>query len=202
MDCAESDDELMRAYAGGDQAAFARLYDRYRGPLYRYFRRQLAPDQADDCFQSLWLKVIGHARRYRPSGAFDHYLYTLAHNVLMDHYRKDQPLRQWLRPARRQITTDGAAVTAMDGVDGHAIPEQVDGAPGPDAIAAHHELRQRLGDLLQRLPFHQREAWILKQEAALSAEDIAVITGTSIEGVRSRLRYATSKLKAGLARHV
>lgn len=202
-ECGATDVELMLAYARGDQAAFERLYHRYRGPLYRYFRRQIPPDQADDCFQALWLKVIGHARRYRPTGAFDHYLFTLAHNVLMDHYRKDLQNRD--RP-RRQIGTsaafDGGAAQTVAGVDASTTPELLDGGPGPDEVLGEVELRQRLYALLRGLPFHQREAWVLKQEAALSTEDIAAVTGTSIEGVRSRLRYATSKLKAGLARYV
>lgn len=175
----------MLAYAAGDQGAFARLYERYRGPLYRYFRRQLSAAEADDCFQTLWLKVIDQAPRFRPSGAFQGYLFTVAHNQLMDHFRR--------RGRLSEVSADADEFTD-DLADGSAETP-------PDALA-REELRQRLLTLLERLPFHQREAWVLKQESALTIEEIAGVTRTSIEGVRSRLRYATVKLKAGLARHV
>lgn len=186
-----SDDDLMLAYAAGDQASFARLYERYRGRAYRYFKRQLAAAEADDCFQTLWLKVIGHADRYRPAGTFDRYLFTLAHNVLVDHQRQHGRLAA--------VTDARADAEAMaDGEAGGALAD----ALAPEAAVARDELRRRLYALLDRLPFHQREVWILKQEAAMSIEEIATITSSSIEAVRSRLRYATSKLRAGLARHV
>lgn len=180
-----SDDALMLAYAGGDQGAFAVLYDRYRGPLYRYFRRQLDAAEADDCFQALWLKVIDQAPKYRAAGAFRSYLFTLAHNLLMDHFRR--------RGRLAEVAAEDAALeeNLADG----------DGTTPPEAVE-REQLRQRLLVLLERLPFHQREAWVMKQEFALTVEEIAAITHTSIEGVRSRLRYATGKLKAGLIRHV
>ena len=60
-------------------------------------------------------------------------------------------------------------------------------------------LLEKLALLIARLPHHQREVWILKQETNLSTRDIAKITHASEEGVKSRLRYATDKLKAGMA---
>ena len=186
MNLAEAtDDELMRAYARGDQSAFAELYGRHRGALYRYFRRQLPAAEADDCFQSLWLKIIGLAPRYRPESAFRAFAFTLAHNLMMDHFRR----------SGRELGLEAVA-------DGPAAAEDTDGISLPEAATAREELRQRLHELLARLPFHQREAWILRQESAMSVEEIAAVTRTSIEGVRSRLRYATGKLKAGLARYV
>lgn len=181
-----TDAELILAYAAGDDAAFARLYERYRGPLYRYFRRHVATDQADDCFQALWLKVIDQAPRYRPSGTFNGWVFTLAHNLAMDVHRQR---------ARRPERTDGAAVDA-------ALAEVADGAATLDEAVAREEQQRRLRSALEGLPFHQRDAWLLRQEAALSVEEIARVTRTSIEGVRSRLRYANSKLKEGLLRYV
>lgn len=184
-----SDDALMVAYAAGDQHAFDRLYRRHRGPLYRYFRRHVPAAEADDCFQTLWLKIIDQAPRYRPEGAFRRYAFTLAHNVLMDHYRR--------RGRLAEVSTERAEDTARL-EDGAAE----DGIANPEQAAGLAELRQRLLALLDALPFHQREAWVLKQDAALTVHEIAQVTDTSIEGVRSRLRYATSKLKAGLSQHV
>ena len=55
----------MSAYAEGDASAFDVLYERHKGPLYRYFARQLSESEANDCFQALWEKLIGNRDRYR-----------------------------------------------------------------------------------------------------------------------------------------
>jgi RNA polymerase sigma-70 factor (ECF subfamily) len=80
-----SDEDLMRRYAGGDMEAFQRLYERHRGGLYRYFLRQSHPFVAEELFQDVWARVIQSRKRYRPEAAFTTWLYTLAHNRLVDH---------------------------------------------------------------------------------------------------------------------
>lgn len=182
-----TDDDLMAAFARGDEAAFGHLYQRYRGASYRYFRRQLDADHADDCFGALWLKVVDQATAYRADGRFRQWLFTLAHHLLMDHYRRRGRL----------------AEVSVDAAQQEAFAELQDGADDePYDNALREELHRRLVDLLARLPLAQREAWLLRQEAALTVEEIAAATSASIEGVRSRLRYATFKLKAGMARYV
>lgn len=177
----------MLGYAAGDAAAFDHLYERHRGAVYRFFLRQLPADQANDCFQTLWLKLIRSRRRYRASAPLRAFLFTLAHNVLMDHYRHN----------RRLVTmeTDNLEMLAdesLENADSDMILTQAETA----------ELAERLRTLIGSLPFHQREAWLLLQEASLSHDEIASITRTSPEGVKSRLRYARAKLKAGLKAHV
>ena len=178
---AQSDENLMLAYAEGDADAFDVLYERHKGPLYRYFIRQLSTAEANDCFQILWEKLIGNRDRYRPDSSFRNYLFTIAHNVLMDHYRK-------------QGRIGPESDTEPDAL------EETDADP-----AAQHErgqLLDRLHELIRRLPNHQREAWLLRQETTFSTAEIAAVTGTSEEGVKSRLRYAREKLKQGMARYV
>ena len=75
-------------------------------------------------------------------------------------------------------------------------------APEPHVISERGELREKLHALILGLPAHQREAWLLRQETSLSTQEIARVTGTSEEGVKSRLRYARDKLKQGMARYV
>lgn len=176
-----TDEELMTAYARGDAAAFEVLYGRHRGALYRYFRRQLDEGEAHDCFQTLWLKIIHYQDRYSPDAPFRNYLFTLAHNVLMDHHRK----------------TLRSAAEALPDPD-----EMPDDEPGPEQAHERAELTGHLRRLIRALPAHQREAWLLRQETTFSAAEIAEVTGTSEEGVKSRLRYARDKLKQGMARYV
>ena len=177
----QSDEALMMAYAEGDADAFDVLYERHKGPLYRYFTRQLPESEAHDCFQVLWEKLIGNRDRYRPDSAFRSYLFTIAHNVLMDHFRKQGRI----------------------GPESETAPDDLGQADaGPETQHERGELIEKLHGLIRALPNHQREAWLLRQETTFSTADIARVTGTSEEGVKSRLRYAREKLKQGMARYV
>jgi RNA polymerase sigma-70 factor (ECF subfamily) len=168
----KSDERLMQRYARGDAAAFEELYRRNRGPLYRYFLRQVSdPATANDLYQGAWEKIIKARKRYRPSAPFTTWMYRIAHNHLVDHYRR-------LRPA------EPLEESLMDG--DHAGPVQ-------DAMGSEELERLRSGIL--SLPPEQRDALLLKLESGLKMEEIARVTGVSRETVKSRLRYAVRKLK-------
>src|SRR5690349_1665810 len=84
----ETDEALMLAYAGGDAGAFERLYGRHKGPLYRYVLRSVkARGEAEEVFQDVWMKVIEARSRYQPKAKFTTWLYTIAHNRMVDHWR-------------------------------------------------------------------------------------------------------------------
>ncbi len=181
---AASDEALMSAYAAGDADAFDALYGRHRGASYRYFLRQLPEDQAADCFQSLWEKLIRSRERYQPSAPFRAYLFAIARNVLMDQHRANGR-----RPASAEEDADAFVDPASE----------TDGVP---TGVAREELAARLKALVAALPFHQRESWLLLKESQLSHQQIAALTGATEEGVKSRIRYARAKLKAGLTAYV
>src|SRR5437588_12187066 len=85
---ATTDEELMLAYAAGDAAAFDALYARHKGHVYRYLLRQCRQGVAvDELFQDVWMNLIRARGSYTPSAKFATYLYRLAHNRLIDHYR-------------------------------------------------------------------------------------------------------------------
>ena len=88
-----NDEALMLRYGKGDVAAFETLYGRYRGPLYRYFLRHLGEEPlANDLYQGCWEKVIGARTRYRETSPFRAWLFRIAHNHLVDHYRAKKPV--------------------------------------------------------------------------------------------------------------
>src|SRR5258705_4810386 len=83
-----SDEQLMLAYAGGDAAAFAALYARHKGPLFRFVLRSVkAHAQAEELFQEIWMRAIDARERYTPQAKFTTWLFTIAHNRLVDHWR-------------------------------------------------------------------------------------------------------------------
>ena len=80
--------------AAGDAAAFARLYERHRGKLYRFLARQLHGNGAlaDELFQDVWQRVIAARKGWKPDAAFSTWLYRIAHNRLAD-VQADRQLR-------------------------------------------------------------------------------------------------------------
>ena len=89
MDVIESDETLMQRYATGDVGAFELLYQRHKGPVYRYMLKLCQNEAiAEELFQEVWIKLIKARVNYVASAKFTTYLYKLAHNLFIDHYRK------------------------------------------------------------------------------------------------------------------
>ncbi len=78
----------MLAYAAGDAAAFDALYARHKGGVYRYLLRHCGnAGTADELFQDVWMNVIRARASYAPSAKFATWLYRIAHNRVIDHWR-------------------------------------------------------------------------------------------------------------------
>jgi len=170
------DEELMLAYGRGDAGAFETLYKRHRGGLFRFILRAVKQRAAaEELFQEAWIRVIEARSRYAPQARFTTWLYTIAHNLLVDHWRRK-----------------GLTLVQLD-------EEELVAAP--DNPARQAEARESLARLLQAieaLPAAQREAFLLHEEAGLTVAEIAAATGTNEEAAKSRLRYAMAKLKAAV----
>jgi len=182
-DAGALDEDLMLAYARGSVDAFETLYRRHKGPLYRYLLRQCRDSAtAEELFQDIWANLVRARASYTVTARFTTYLYRLAHNRLIDHYRRSAP----------------AAMASFDDEDA-ALPEPASPAyEQPDAAYASKTQAARLLELLRDLPEAQREAFVLQHEAGMSLEEIAEATGVNRETAKSRLRYAMAKLRAGM----
>src|SRR4051794_41934323 len=85
------DEELMAAYRDGNAAAFDTLYARHRGPLFRYVLRGVKIRAvAEELYQEIWIRVIEARKRYSPTARFTTWMYTIAHNRLIDHWRRKE----------------------------------------------------------------------------------------------------------------
>ncbi len=189
MGNASDDETLMLAYRGGDARAFEVLYARHKDPLYRYLLRQCrVAAVAEELFQDVWMKLIRARERYEVRAKFTTYLYRLAHNRLIDYYRSQS--------ARVPISYDEDPE--------EPIIEQIEDTTTREpsnALNTQRQAKQLLG-LIAQLPEAQREAFLLREEAGLSLEEIAHTTGTNVETAKSRLRYAVTKLRSGMRQPV
>lgn len=85
------DEQLMLQFRDGNQAAFATLYQRHKGSLYRYFLRQLGAGnggRAEELYQDVWYRVIDKRENYAPTAKFTTWLYHIAHHLVIDEHRK------------------------------------------------------------------------------------------------------------------
>ena len=181
----DSDEALMLRYQAGDAAAFDELYARHRSALFRFILRQChARGRAEELFQDVWMNLIQAKARYRVEAKFRTYLYTLAHNKVIDHFRSHAHLKVV------EYDADGDAAGIED-VAGSRIEE-------PQVQAQSRQQGAAILRSLQALPEEQREAFLLYQEGGLSVEQIAEATGCTFEAAKSRLRYAVAKLREGL----
>lgn len=175
-----TDEELMLAFAKGDASAFEALVGRHRSHVFTFLLRSCGNRaRAEDLLQETWLRVIRGSADYRVTKAkFTTWLFTLARNLVLDHARKrsshDAPL-------------DEVAMATLASDD--ASPEQAAHAAG---------LRPLLERALATLPSEQREVFLLREYAGMPFKDIAEVTGTSDNTVKSRMRYALDALRQRL----
>lgn len=184
----QSDEELMLAYGNGDPKAFEIIYRRHSGGLFRYLLRQCSNvSDAEELFQDVWSKLIGARERYEVQAKFSTYLYRLAHNRVIDYYRR-----------RAHNPTNKATNPDPDAGDSELDELTQDGALDIEDHVHLKRLASRLLELLERLPPMQREAFLLREEGGLSIEEMAEVMNVNPETAKSRLRYAVAKLRRGL----
>jgi len=176
-----TDEELMQRYAAGEASVFDALYTRHRGSLYRYFLRQCGSDAiAQELFQDVWMKLIHSRERYQPTALFKTWLYRLAHNHLIDFFRKKHP--------QNLVANDSEDLDLLQGNDSWQPEKQFE--------MCH--MAELIREKITELPAVQREVFLLHEEAGLTLEQIAAVTDIDKEATKSRFRYAVKKLRQAL----
>jgi RNA polymerase sigma-70 factor (ECF subfamily) len=178
-----ADEQLMLRYRDGDAAAFETLYGRHRGGVFRYVLRQVGlRSTAEEVFQEIWMKIISSRARYRVEARFATFLYHIAHNCVVDHFRRKTPLH----------------LISLDDEEGEALEVAGPAGQQPERVVALRQSAAKLLNALALLPPEQREVFLLHEEGGLTLEEIATVTSTGRETVKSRLRYALARLREGM----
>jgi RNA polymerase sigma-70 factor (ECF subfamily) len=179
---ADDDAALLRRYRLGDAEAFALLYQRHRLGLFRFLCGLCGdPALAEEIFQDTWLSLIRSQSLQREAVLFKTWLYQIARNRLIDHWRKH-----------------GRREGLQDEFD-EQLHEPPSDAANPERQLSLSRDRQRLQAALDDLPAEQREVFLLRAHGDLQLQEIAELTRTPAETVKSRLRYALQKLRRLLA---
>jgi RNA polymerase sigma-70 factor (ECF subfamily) len=165
-----TDEQLMDETRQGSRTAFETLFERYREPVWRFFRRRTPQAaRAEELAQDTFVAVLEGAARYEQRGTFRSYLFGTAYNVLLADRRK--AVHRATEPLDVEPTTDG--------------PSDPD-----DSIWVR--------DALRRLDDDDREVLMLREYEQLSYQEIADLRGTPLNTVRSQLFRARMALKAAL----
>lgn len=171
-----TDEQLLGPVGEGAAAAFAELYHRYGQKMFSYFFRMLWKNKAlaEDQTQELFLKVIKHAKRFETDKSFSTWLYSMAHNMCKNEYR-----RSAIRSKHRSMKHD-TNLAAQD--------KQIDLRKFKEAV---HACMDELND-------EKRSLFILRFQEQLSVPDISRILNIPEGTVKSRLFYLLKEMKEKL----
>ena len=176
-----SDEQLKLRCRSGDFAAFEQLYHRHKNPLYRYIYRQCGDEELTrDMVQDVWLNIHKACGSYVPSAKFTTWLYRIAHNRIIDYYRRSK------KGLPLSYDDENLSDEQMLNLESRSTPEQI--------IQSAQE-SERLLNVIGSLQEAQREVALLHLEMGFSVNEIANITQTNPETAKSRLRYALKKIR-------
>lgn len=175
MSCtADTDEALYAAYRSGDMAAFDILYTRYRQTLYLFLLRRGLPESlAQDAFHDCWMKVIDEREQF-DGNLFKAWIFRVARNMSIDYFRR-------------------ASIRSTEPLSDDMLGNEM--SISSEAVLQGQDCVQLLKHSLGLLPLDQRDAFLLKQEAGLSLQQIAEVMSVGKETIKSRLRYALNQLK-------
>jgi RNA polymerase sigma factor (sigma-70 family) len=174
-----TDDELLRAWAGGDQGAGVALCRRHFDALYRFFRTK-APDAYEDLVQTTMMECVRSKERVRGDAPFRAFLFAVARNCLLHHFRSR---------FRDRLDFDASRSSVAD-LD-----------PRPSTIAARNAEHVRLLEAMRRIPLDLQVVLELHYWEELGTRELATALEIPQGTVKSRLRRAREALRAALAAH-
>lgn len=177
-----SDQELIHRYLSGNEASLEQLIHRHKSKVFSYIFMVVKNKQhADDIFQDTFIKVIHTLKSgtYKEEGKFIQWVMRIAHNLVIDHFRKSKRI-----PLLEPSDSEGNILDNLriydESVEDRMINEQI-----------HNDVRS----LIDFLPPEQRDVLLMRHYADMSFKDIAEQTDVSINTALGRMRYALINLR-------
>ena len=177
-----NDKELVESYRNGNVASFELLVERHQNKVFSYILMLVKDRQlADDIFQDTFLKIIRtiKAGAYKEEGKFIQFAMRIAHNLIIDHFRKSKRLPMADAVNKEYDLIDNAKITDLS-IEDKMVTEQV-----------YDDIRK----MIDFLPEEQREVLNMRMYADMSFKEIADATNVSINTALGRMRYAIINLR-------
>jgi RNA polymerase sigma-70 factor (ECF subfamily) len=182
-----SDRELISRYLKGDHNSLEQIISRHQNRVYAYILMIVKNKElADDLFQDTFIKVINTIRAgsYNEEGKFLQWVMRIAHNLIIDHFRKSNRIPV-IDNSKNEDFDIFDTLNIMDkSVEEQLITDQI-----------HKDVRK----LIELLPAEQREVLYMRHYAEMSFKDIAEVTNVSINTALGRMRYALINLRKLIA---
>ncbi len=176
-----SDKDLIRGYLEGNELLLEFLVKRHQQRIFSYIIVRIQDrDLANDIFQDTFIKVINTFKRgkYNEEGKFLQWTMRIAHNLIIDHYRKEKRMPK---------------VSPNDEFDIFSVIK--DGTLSKEDSLIKEQIESDLHRLIEELPEEQREVLKMRHFAGMSFKDISEQTGVSINTALGRMRYALINLR-------
>jgi RNA polymerase sigma factor (sigma-70 family) len=177
-----SDQELVKRFIQGDQASIEILINRHKNKVFTYIILIVKNQQlAEDIFQDTFIKVIRSLKdgKYRDNGKFVSWVIRIAHNLTIDHFRKE-----------KQFSTFSNEDYEADIFNTRKL---ADGTI--EDILVENQIIHEVKLLIEELPEDQKQVILLRHYGGLSFKEIAEQTGVSINTALGRMRYALINLR-------
>lgn len=183
-----TDKQLIERYVEGDETAFSSLLLRHEKKVYQYILYKVKDeDLAEDLFQDVFIKVINTLKlgRYNEEGKFIHWVLRIAHNYVIDHFRKSN------RTSFITETSDQKSIFTR-------IKASV---PSWESQVISEQTEIDLKKLIAMLPSEQKQVLEMRIYEELSFKEIAQLTSVSINTALGRMRYALINLRKLIEKH-
>ncbi|MEC7085547.1 MAG: sigma-70 family RNA polymerase sigma factor [Bacteroidota bacterium] len=177
-----SDSTLITQFISGNNQSFSILVDRYQKRVYGFiFSKVKDANLADDVFQDTFVKVIKNLRlgKYKDHGRFLSWVMRIAHNIIMDHYRKINRLPKY--DSKHE--------------DLDLLAQLIEKSNSIEELIIETQIHADLSILIDELPRTQREVLRMRLFQEMSFKDIGEQTGVSINTALGRMRYAILNLR-------
>ncbi len=185
------DRELITSYIDGNEKAFEVLLMRHKDKIYRFVYLKLRDaDLAQDVFQETFVKIINtlKAGSYNEEGKFLPWAMRIAHNLVIDHFRKSNKVRMI---SESSSTKDDFNIFSTLSLEDKNIQESM----------SYDELEKQMVDLIDHLPASQRDILKMRIFRDMSFKDIAEAEDISINTALGRMRYALINMRKLIEKH-
>ncbi len=183
----QSDDVLVKDYIAGNEMALEKLIKRHQSRIYGFiYSKILDSDLANDVFQDTFIKVIRTLKTdsYNEEGKFLPWVLRIAHNLVIDHFRKSKKM-----PLYRE--TEEFSIFSIMSDDSPTIEKKI----------ITSQVESDVQKLLEQLPEDQKEVLVMRMYQDMSFKEISDATGVSINTSLGRMRYAIINLRKLVEKH-
>ena len=179
----------MLLYQKGDEHAFETLYWRHQNGIFNFICHFIgrSGSHAEELLQDVFLKVVKSRKRYTPTAKFTTWLYQIARNSCIDHFR---------RMKHRKTTSLSQPI----GSEEQMVVESTiaNNNPSPEKKARINEIAEILKKAISSLSEEQREVFLMREDLHLSFAEIAELISCPINTAKSRMRYALEHMRKHL----